>query len=114
MQERPIPLAEPMAVILKRRRRHRRIAKPRMCFEVGRTPSLNIVARSFEAIVIPALRDLRKLGGRWGSRIDNDGPVCASGYAERQQKQDSEKCFLHRETSWVLIGCRLASATLFF
>jgi len=58
VQERPIPFPKPMAIILKRRRRYRRIPEARMLFEVWRTPSLHIVARCVEAVVIATLRNL--------------------------------------------------------
>jgi hypothetical protein len=73
-----------MPIILKCRRRHRRIAEARMLFEVRWTAGLHIAARRVEAIVIGPLRNRRELSGRRGRRINNDGPVGASGHAERQ------------------------------
>jgi hypothetical protein len=55
----PVSFAEAVPIILKRRRRHGRIAEPWVPIGVRRAAGSNVATCGFNAIVITALRDLR-------------------------------------------------------
>jgi hypothetical protein len=77
MEGLPVSFAEAVPIILKRRRRHGRIAEAWMPIGVRRAAGGNVATCSFDAIVITTLRDLRVAGRRWS--VDERLRMRASG-----------------------------------
>jgi hypothetical protein len=73
----PVSFAEAVPIILKRRRRHRRVAEAWVPIGVRRAAGCDVATCSFNAIVIATLRDLR-VARRRGS-VDDRLRMRASG-----------------------------------
>jgi hypothetical protein len=91
MEESIVTASEGLAVILKGSGWHRRIVKPFMTFDAGRSFLSNIASCRVESVVETLLGDLAKFLGRWRrwrrSRrlVINRLGMSAPGQSKRQQ-----------------------------
>ena len=96
LQEGMVALAEPVAIILNGRRRHRGIAEVWMFFHAWTQIARHISPRSFESIMEPLTGDLAKLYRRWRSGINSNRPrMRTPGHGKGQKQRPHHNPFLH-------------------
>ena len=84
MEECVVSISETVTVFLNPRRRHGRIAEPRVVLKNRRPAIRNIALRRGESIVITVLSNLAERRRRWC--VYNYGPMRTTGHREGQQK----------------------------
>jgi hypothetical protein len=94
-----IPFAEAMAVVFKRRRRHRWVTEAGMAIDVWGAAHGDIVLGSLYAIVKALVRDLAPRWRGWGSVIGNRAGVRTSGQRQGQQQRRANKQSLSHTNS---------------
>jgi hypothetical protein len=89
-----ISFAEPMAIFLHGRRRHRWILESWMAVNVRRKTPRNIVTRGPDSVMKSVLGDLAIVGRRWWNSVNNCA-MSTTCQSERRQKCGGEKNFSH-------------------